>query len=115
MPDSLPRLPDIHLVGLRIDAVPAGPRGGLIGMCHCPGRHPNDLLAGARRGELLDHLRDIVSWRARALVSLLEPGELHWCGIPDLPERAEGLGLRHVHLPIRDMSVPGEEFERRWE
>jgi|SRR5690606_849155 ADP-ribosyl-[dinitrogen reductase] hydrolase len=115
MPDSLPRLPDINLVGLRIDAVPAGPRGGLIGMCHCPGRHPGDLLAGTRRDDLISHLRDIASWRARALVSLLEPDELHWCGIADLPERAGRLGLRHLHLPIRDMGVPGPEFERRWE
>ena len=116
MPDSvLPRLPDISIVGLRIDAVPAGPRGGLIGMCHCPGRCATDLFAPVRRGELDAHLRDIAGWRARALVSLLEPEEFRWGGMEDLPQRAQRLGLQHLHLPIRDMSVPGEEFERQWQ
>lgn len=116
MSDSvLPRLPDINLVGLRIDAVPAGSRGGLIGMCHCPGRCGTDLFAPVRRGELDGHLRDITGWRARALVSLIELEEFHWCGVADLPARVERAGLRHLHLPIRDMGIPGEEFERRWQ
>lgn len=102
------------LVPLRIDAVSAGANGGLIGMTHCPGRAETDLFAVASDADLDGHVRNIAEWGARALVSLIEREELRWYGVQSLPELASGRGIRHLHLPIVDMGVPDEGFERAW-
>ena len=56
----------------------------------------------------------IADWGARALVTLLEPQELAWLAITRLGAEVERRGLEWLHLPIRDVSVPGPEFEAMW-
>jgi ADP-ribosyl-[dinitrogen reductase] hydrolase len=98
---------------LHIDAVPAGK--GLIGMTLCPGRRAWHWFADGPDRSLQNDLETIVRWPSAALVSLVEEEEFHTYGVPELPELAGGLGLRHFHLPIEDMGIPDAGFERTWE
>ena len=98
----------------RIDAVSVGARGGIIGMTHCPGRLETDLFATVAETDVDEHVRVIADWGAHALVSLIEREEFGWYGVEALPALVSGRGIRHLHLPIVDMGVPDEHFERAW-
>lgn len=95
-----------------IDNVRA-PGGGRIGLTACPGIAA--AIAGGSRGGALDaDLAAIVGWRARALVTLVEPFELTLLGVEGLGERAMAQGLAWWHLPVIDGTAPGAAFEPRW-
>lgn len=95
-----------------IDNVQA-PGGGRIGLTACPGIAA--AVAGGNRAGALDaDLAAIVGWRARALVTLVEPFELTLLGVEDLGERATAQGLAWWHLPVIDGTAPGAVFESRW-
>jgi len=98
----------------RIDAVAAGTQGGVIGMTHCPGRLETDLFAAVAQDDIDGHVRIIADWGAHALVSLIESEEFSSYGVESLPALTTGLGIRHLHLPIQDMGIPDEKFERAW-
>jgi hypothetical protein len=98
---------------LRIDAVTL-PTGGRIGMTFCPGKHQADALTGSWERDLDTDLEAIVTWGARALLTLMQPHELADLGVPDLGFRCRGRGLAWFHLPIRDVSVPSPRFEQDW-
>ena len=99
---------------LWIDAVKLDNTGGVIGMTCCPGRKFHKIPEQDWDRDLETDLLKIRRWGAAALVSLMEQEELAWYGVADLPEMAVRLGLRHFHLPIIDMDVPGREFEKQW-
>lgn len=96
---------------LRIDTVtavagdPAG-SGGVIGMCHFPGRCGVDGRGRAWQRDAGTDLEAIRHWGARTVLTLVEGHELSVYGVPDLGPRVRGLGLRWLHLPVRDMDVP---------
>lgn len=95
-----------------IDNVRA-PSGGRIGLTACPGIAA--AVGGGSRGGALDaDLAAIVAWRARALVTLVEPFELTLLGVESLGERAMAQGLAWWHLPVIDGTAPGAAFEPRW-
>lgn len=95
-----------------IDNVRA-PGGGRIGLTACPGIA--NAVAGGSRGSALDvDLAAIIGWRARALVTLMEPFELTLLGVEDLGERALAQGLAWWYLPVTDGTAPGPAFEPRW-
>ena len=98
---------------LRIDAVTL-PTGGRIGMTFCPGKRQSDAMTGSWDRDLDTDLEAIVTWGARALVTLMEPHELADLRVPDLGFRCRGRGLAWFHLPIRDVSVPSPRFEQDW-
>lgn len=56
----------------------------------------------------------ITGWRATTLVTLMEEHELAALGVPELGEAAEQAGLEWHLLPIRDVDVPDQRFERLW-
>ena len=99
---------------LRIDAVETGARGGLIGMTLCPGKKEINSFSGHWDRNLEEDLQVIRDWGAHALVSLMEKEEMEWFGVGNLPERTEALGMLHYHLPIVDMDVPDDQFEKNW-
>ncbi len=92
------------------------PRGGTVGMTPCPGKcDPRGQGSpGAWQRDLDADLQALVDWGATALLSLVETSEMRLLGVPDLGERAQSLGLEWLHLPIRDMDIPEEAFERTW-
>ena len=95
---------------LQIDTVAVGV--GVIGMMHCPGRRGMNAFPGDQ--QMFSDLQAIRGWGASALVSLMQKEEMEWFGVGDLPDQAAGLGLVHYHLPIADMDVPDEHFEKTW-
>ena len=97
---------------LKIDAMPCG--NGVIGMTLCPGKHASSAFGTAWARDLALDLDAVVDWGATSLVSLVERSELSALGVSNLGDAAEEAGLEWHHLPIEDLRVPGERFERRW-
>jgi ADP-ribosyl-[dinitrogen reductase] hydrolase len=96
---------------LRIAQV--SPRGasGVIGLTLCPGK--KDRERGWDRDLDID-VAAIRDWGAEVIVSLIETSEFEFLEVSDLPSVVERHGMRWVHLPIIDVSVPNERFEARW-
>jgi ADP-ribosyl-[dinitrogen reductase] hydrolase len=103
---------------LRIDAVKVPGAGGEIGMTICPGKDEN---AGFGKGpgpwkrDLDMDLQVIKEWGTNILVTLMEGFEFDLLSVPELPDKVRSLGIRWMHLPIVDVSVPDSLFEERWE
>jgi ADP-ribosyl-[dinitrogen reductase] hydrolase len=100
---------------LLIDAVMPDNCDGMIGMTCCPGRKVS-WAAGAEWNRDLDTDLEIIRhWGADILVSLMEKDEMTCYGVADLPAKTVRLGMNHLHLPIADMDIPDEHFERLWQ
>ena len=56
----------------------------------------------------------MADWGATTLVTLMEAPELEALGVGGLGSAAEAAGLEWHHLPITDVQVPDERFERPW-
>ena len=97
---------------LRIDAVGAG--RGLIGITFAPGKHDRFAVGGPWARDLARDLDAIEKWKARAVVTLIEPHEMSLLGIPNLGAEIQRRGMVWLHLPIRDVSTPSAEFEAEW-
>jgi len=99
---------------LEIGTVAVAPEGGAIGITFCPGKtDPNAATGGCDRDLALD-LDAIEAWGAAAVVCLMEAHELDRLGVPGLGQAVTDRYLSWVHLPIPDVSVPAERFERAW-
>lgn len=90
------------------------PNAGRIGITFCPGKWDENAMTGAWRRDLAVDLDAIKRWGAAALVTLLEPWELTELRVERLGEEVERRGLRWIHLPIADGSIPDAVFERNW-
>ncbi len=102
---------------LKIDAVEVPGTAGLIGITECPGKNEYPGLGipvGPWKRDIDADLRAILDWRADVLVSIMEDYEFGLLGIPELPEKAGGLGIRWLQLRVPDGSVPDEGFEDEW-
>ncbi len=96
---------------MTIDAVAVPGGEGRIGMLACPGTGSGFAVTPERLAADLDAL---AGWGARLLITLNEHQELEYLGLQDLSRWVRERGIEHLHLPVRDMSVPGRDFERRW-
>lgn len=105
---------DFTPLPLRIDAVPVGTAGGLLGMTLCPGQPPWNAFDSGRTRDMETDLMSIRTWGASILVSLMEAEEMRGYGVHEIPVHACRLGLQHMHLPIADMHVPEQDFETAW-
>ena len=83
-------------------------------MTLCPGKHASSAFGTAWARDLAFDLDAVVDWGATSLVSLVERHELSAFGVSNLGEAAEEAGLEWHHLPIKDVHIPDERFERRW-
>jgi len=96
---------------LQIDQVKT-PNGGVIGMCHCPGRRGVDG-DGHVWDRQLDHdLQVIKSWGSDAVITLLQRHEFEKLGVENLDRAVLATPMRWYHLPVADMSAPADEFHR---
>jgi ADP-ribosyl-[dinitrogen reductase] hydrolase len=98
---------------LFIDSVTVPGTGGVIGMTSCPGKQ-DDFFFEPCLSRLEADVRTIASWGATVLVTLMEEVELHILQINNLPEKLVENGVRWVHLPIKNRSLPGSDFEAAW-
>jgi ADP-ribosyl-[dinitrogen reductase] hydrolase len=84
---------------------------GVIGLTLCPGK--KDPGRGWDRD--LDIDADAIRrWGAEIVVTLVEDHEFGLLNVRRLPDAVERLGMKWVHLPIRDVSVPDAKFEAAW-
>jgi ADP-ribosyl-[dinitrogen reductase] hydrolase len=97
---------------LQIDTVKAG--NGEIGLTFCPGKKQENSYSGTWNRDLNADLEEISKWGAVALVTLIEDHEFIDLSVPDLEDKAEGLGLEWYHLPIKDVSIPRGDFRDAW-
>jgi hypothetical protein len=98
---------------LWIDHVDA-PGGGMIGMTFCPGRKQVGAFSGTWERDLDIDLDRILDWGAVAVLTLMEEQELAECKIAGIGTAVRDRGMTWHHLPIVDVDVPREPFERGW-
>ena len=99
---------------LQIAEVTVPKSTGRIGITFCPGKRQPSALTGAWDRDLgldLDRIRD---WGASTVITLLEPHELTDLAVPDLGREVLARGLRWLHLPITDVSIPDQRFDAGW-
>ena len=99
---------------LQIAVVSAGPKFGRVEITFCPGKYDRHAMTGEWVRDLaldLDRVRD---WGAAAVVTLLEPKELVLLRVQTLGEEIQRRKMLWFHLPIVDVSIPDEQFEREW-
>lgn len=97
---------------LRIDTLPVGPAGGLLGITAAPGQP--SLCEGTSRRGLHQDLDAIAAWGAAAVVTLVEPHELDGLGLATLGDELRGRGVAWHHWPIEDYGVPDAAFAAAW-
>lgn len=99
---------------LQIAEVTAHPDYGKIGITFCPGKHDRLAVTGIWARDLDLDLDVIKEWGANLVLTLLEPVELVELKVPNLGEEVQKRGIKWMHLPIADYSVPDDEFENNW-
>jgi len=96
-----------------IDSVRAPGTEGMIGITSCPGLR-DDFIFDLYSESLLDDLLAIRAWGAVVVVTLLEETELHALGVRDLGKHVVALNMIWLHLPVRNMGLPDERFDKKW-
>jgi len=71
-------------------------------------------MSGAWDRDLALDLDAIRNWGASAIVTLLEPEELTLLRVERLGEEVLRRKMSWFHLPIVDVSIPDQRFEKKW-
>jgi ADP-ribosyl-[dinitrogen reductase] hydrolase len=100
---------------LQIAAVSPGNGHGRIGITFCPGKKQPGALTGAWDRDLGLDLDAVHAFGAAALVTLIEDHEIADLTVHGIGEETGRRHMDWLHLPIRDVSVPGAEFEQAWQ
>jgi|JRYH01.1.fsa_nt_gb protein-tyrosine phosphatase len=103
-----------HTHPLRIDEVPAGDAGGVVGITFCPGKQGDSMTGAPWARDLETDLDAIARWQPSAMLTLIEDHEFEMLGVPQLGERVRARGIAWHHLPIVDLQAPDERFESLW-
>ncbi len=99
---------------MRIDALAACGTDGEIGITFCPGKKgPSESGYDWDRDLALD-LDVIESWKAAAVVTLIEDTEFDILGVQALGPMILARGVEWHHLPIVDVRPPDGRFEAKW-
>jgi ADP-ribosyl-[dinitrogen reductase] hydrolase len=85
-----------------------------VGITFCPGKCDPRAMTGAWERDLAVDLDAIRDWGAAAVVTLVEPQELALLKVERLGEEVRRRNITWFHLPIVDVSIPGERFEQEW-
>lgn len=98
---------------LKIDEL-AAPGGGSIGVTFCPGKCGPSLFGHNWERDLGADLEAVKLWGAQLVLTLVEDFELEALKVAGLGDAVQRLGMRWLHLPITDVSVPSARFEEQW-
>ena len=93
----------------------AAPGGGAVGITFCPGKTQLASLTGGWARDLDLDLAAIKHWGAGILLTLVTQGELRAMKVERIGAAAKALGLRWLHLPIDDVSIPSADWEAQWQ
>jgi len=99
---------------LQIAKIQVGPSGGELGVSICPGIKDASSLVNRLGRDLEEDVKTISSWNAKAALTLMETQELERFGVADIGAVMRIHHIEWYHLPIKDMSIPGKEFENIW-
>lgn len=100
---------------LLVAQVKASPDFGAIGLTFCPGKKQASAMTGGWERDLDIDLDAVSAFGAAALVTLVEDHEMEALGVRQIGEKTAARHMDWFHLPIRDVSIPGREFERAWQ
>jgi ADP-ribosyl-[dinitrogen reductase] hydrolase len=97
-----------------ISALPVS--AGQIGLCCCPGHRLTPRFVRPSPETFEADLDAIAAFGAKRVVTLMEPDELLYIGIDPnrLDRELRARGLAWLHLPIRNLSIPGAVWETNW-
>ncbi len=104
------RTSDTH--PLRIDSFPVA--NGQLGLTLCPGKQADSFFGARWERDLAKDIRAIADWGAKAVLTLVEPGEMEALRVADLPIAVKQAGMSWLHLPIPDLGVPDERSLQQW-
>ena len=96
---------------LRIAEISVSPLDARLGLTLCPGK--KDRSQGWDR-DLATDVRAIRNWGATTILTLIEEHEFRLLAIETLAEEVRRFGMEWLHLPIRDVDIPDERFEKAW-
>ncbi|MCU0948760.1 MAG: ADP-ribosylglycohydrolase family protein [Porphyrobacter sp.] len=99
----------LQIAEVRVDA-----HYGSIGLTLCPGKRQSLAASGVWERDLVADMEAIRAWGAQAVVTLVEPDELEELRVSGLGAEVHRQHMAWFHLPIRDVSVPGADFEQAW-
>jgi protein-tyrosine phosphatase len=97
---------------LQIAVVSAPGVPGAIGLTLCPGKKDR---AGGWGRDLDTDIAAIRAWGAEMVITLVENREFLLLNVVRLPDAVTQHGMKWLHLPIRDVSIPDEKFEAQWQ
>jgi ADP-ribosyl-[dinitrogen reductase] hydrolase len=102
------------LIPYVINALPVS--HGEIGLCCCPGHRLTPQFVRPSLESLEADLDAVAGFGAKRLVTLMEPDELAFIGVDPgrLASAARARGLEWLHLPIRNLGIPGAAWEAQW-
>ena len=99
---------------LRIDKLATCANAGEIGITFCPGKKGQSESDYDWDRDLALDLDVIESWKAAAVVTLIEDTEFDILGVQALGPMILARGIEWHHLPIVDVSPPDDRFETNW-
>lgn len=106
-----PRTSQTH--PLQIDTLTIS--AGTLGLTLCPGRKDHSSHGPHWDRDLTTDLEAIEAWGADIVATFLEVSVFTLLQIPHYSAEVTTRTFRWLHLPIPDMSIPSEAFERRWQ
>lgn len=92
---------------LEINTITVGAKGGVIGMCCCPGRVEQHNDGVYRQRDLNEDLTMLGDWQPDLVISLVELHEFEFLGVAQLPEEFERR-FQWQHHPVRDLAAPSD-------
>lgn len=87
---------------------------GRIGISFCPGKQSRSVGRFDWRRDLAVDLNAVSAWGAVAVISLIEDHEIDALGVSNLASEVSARGMEWFHLPIPDVTAPGDKFEQGW-
>lgn len=87
---------------------------GRIGMTLCPGKCCESYFGYTWQRSLVIDMQVVQDWGADILVTLMEEDELKFCQVDTIGDCCTQLGIEWHHLPIRDVDIPDQHFEKNW-
>jgi protein-tyrosine phosphatase len=88
------------------------PTAGVIGVTFCPGKHQMVAATRCWARDLAMDLDVVSAWGA--VLTLVTPAELRSLSVEMLGQEVIARGIRWFHLPIEDVAVPTQQWEREW-
>ena len=104
-----------HNHPLQIASVATQPNFGLIGITFCPGKKQATAVTGGWDRDLGMDLDAIEAFGTSALVTLIEQHEIESLDVIGIGYETLKRNMDWLHLPIRDVSIPWQEFEAAWQ